>query len=117
MEYIKKWFGKSSKGLLTILMIIFLSAAVVYASSFSDSSESDFNQGTYSNTAWDTDHVELSSGQTSGTYTSRVFDSGSSATEWSNISWTSTNMEEIDNDQQDDVLLLHMNEASGDIIE
>lgn len=55
--------------------------------SYVDDTQGEFDQGTYSNTQWNTDHVELSSGQTSGTYSSQIFDSGDTATQWDQLSW------------------------------
>ena len=54
-----------------------------------DNTSSGFGGGTHSNTAWSSDHIELDTGQTSGTFTSRVFDAGGS-TSWNSLSWTPT---------------------------
>lgn len=68
-------------------LTIVLLAGFVYAAVFVDNTQAEFQGGTYSNTIWNTDHVELSSGQTSGTYTSRVFDAGDLAN-WSQLAWS-----------------------------
>ena len=73
-------------GSLSLLVLGF-----VYAATFTDSTQTDFDAGTYSDTTWNTDHVELGSDQTSGTYTSQVFDGGESVTvSWDTLSWTET---------------------------
>ena len=97
-------------------------------------SQSEFNNGTYSDTQWDNANnwVELdSTGLTNGTgqYTSEIFDAGSSAT-WDNFSWKSnypTFKELPDNegvesvytdgniDMTDNELLMHLNESSGNV--
>ncbi len=99
-------------------------------------SQTEFNNGTYSDTQWDgtNNWVELdATGFTNGTgqYTSEIFDAGSS-TIWNNFSWESnypTYKELPDNtgaesvygagniDMTGNVLLLHMNEASGTIVD
>ncbi len=64
---------------------------IVYAATFTDSTQTNFDAGTYTNTAWDTDHIELGSGQTSGSYRSQVFDGAESGTvSWDTLSWTET---------------------------
>ena len=72
-----------------VLIVLFLPALVAYALTFVDDTQAEFDAGTYSSTAWDTNHTELSSGQTSGTFTSQVFDAGASAS-WSLLGWTET---------------------------
>ncbi len=47
---------------------------------FGDDEEGEFDLGTYSNVEWNGSAVVLSSGQTSGTYTSQIFDAGNNAT-------------------------------------
>ena len=70
----RKIFGKlkCSATLITImvsfsLMIYFFGFSLTGFAIFSTGSESDFDEGTYTNTEYDGDHVGLSSGQTSGT--------------------------------------------------
>jgi len=65
--------------------ILFISN--VYAAIFIDDTQPEFDVGTYSNTAWDTDHAGLSLGQTSGNFTSKVFDAGAEA-KWNQITWS-----------------------------
>lgn len=55
---------------------------------FIDDDQTDFDAGTYSQTIWETDHVELADTQSSGTFTSQVFDSGETGTAWDQIAWT-----------------------------
>ena len=47
--------------------------SLAYATDRITSTQSHFDEGTYSNTEWNTDHVELSAGQTVGSYTSEIF--------------------------------------------
>jgi len=53
---------------------------------YEQGSQSDFDDGTYNNTEYDGSAVVLSSGQSSGIYTSKIFD-GSYESSWNNISW------------------------------
>lgn len=86
---------KLSKDKISVLATAFLLAVFLFlspkvlAATFVDDTQAEFNAGTYSNTAWDTNHVELSSGQTSGTFTSQVFDGGTTAN-WSQLGWSET---------------------------
>ena len=50
---------------------------------FNIDDQSDFNKGTYTNTIWNKDHIELINSLT-GTYESKVFDAAENAT-WDNI--------------------------------
>jgi len=117
--------------LLGIFMLTALFIGVVYAETFIDNTQSEFDAGSYSNTAWNDDHVELSSGQANGTFTSGVFDAGGLAN-WNNIAWVPkrpTGKELPDNgvpetaydssnaNMTGNVLLMHMNEASGTIVD
>ncbi|MBD3355324.1 hypothetical protein GF361_05050, partial [Candidatus Woesearchaeota archaeon] len=98
------------------VLISLLVVSLAYASSMTDNTESEFNQGTYSNTEYSTDHIQLSSGQTSGAYTSQIFDAYSSAS-WNNISWTQSNIGKLENNTANNTLLLHMDESSGNFID
>ncbi|MBD3311547.1 MAG: hypothetical protein GF349_03555 [Candidatus Magasanikbacteria bacterium] len=65
------------------------SSSAICTGSFVDNTESEFDNGSYSNTEYDTDRVELTgSGMSagSGTYTSDIFNSGGVST-WTSISW------------------------------
>lgn len=64
--------------LLGLLMIIVL-AGCVSALSFSDVNVTDFNAGTYNNTFHNGTSLILAGANSSGTFTSRIFDSGSYA--------------------------------------
>lgn len=74
----------------TELVILQASTAVgSTAHEIVDDTQTEFDAGTYSDTQWDTDHVELTpTGITNGTgtYTSQIFDAGSSA-DWGSIEW------------------------------
>ncbi len=96
---------------------------------FKDDTESEFNQGTYSNTSFNsgTNLLELSSG-TNGTFESRIFNSNS-IHEWKTISWTPNAPygKELNGTETDyptgnanlnqNVLIYHLNETSGTIID
>src|SRR3989338_6080601 len=70
-------------GFFAVLLILSL---IAFASHFIDSSQSDFNLGTYVNTTHNGSVVVLSGSNTTGTYTSQIFDATSDAS-WTNISW------------------------------
>ncbi len=102
----------------------------------SDDTQSGFGAGTHSDTQWasGSEWVELTSaGQTSGSgnFVSRIFDVDSS-TEWGNMSWipqrpiykelpsnaqTETAYSTGNANMSGNVLLMHMNEASGTIVD
>lgn len=52
-----------------------------------DDTQVEFDAGSYSSTVWNTDHVELTGGATSGTYSSQVYDAGETTTSWDELSW------------------------------
>ncbi|MCA9485442.1 MAG: LamG domain-containing protein, partial [Nanoarchaeota archaeon] len=86
---------------------------------FQDSSSGEFNLGTYSNTEWNGSAVVLSSGQSSGTYYSDVFETSSPAV-WNNLSWVAGEFGELPDNAQGslmsgNILLMHLNEGSGTI--
>jgi hypothetical protein len=94
---------------------------------FEQENQSDFDEGTYNNTEYDGDAIVLSSGQSSGTYTSKVFDALGPA-QWNNISWIGTFNGELPNNKAietganganmtGNVLLYHLNEESGSLID
>ena len=67
-----------------VIIAVILLLGIVFASTFTDNSQANFNNGTYSNTGWNGSAVVLSSGQTSGTFTSRIFNAGADST-WNNL--------------------------------
>ncbi|RMD45905.1 LamG domain-containing protein [Candidatus Pacearchaeota archaeon] len=93
---------------------------------FSDSSQNDFDLGTYENTEFSSGYVQLAPGFMVGNYTSRVFDALSNST-WNNISWTakgpyqkplpdnggSENFPTGNANMNGNVLLFHFDETSG----
>jgi hypothetical protein len=98
---------------------------------FQDDEQDDFNSGTYTQTEYSTDHIQLSAGQTSGTYRSSIKDAGENVT-WQSLAWTPNiplYKELPDNKQEetayssknvnmaDNKLLLHLNESSGQIMD
>lgn len=78
-----------SKKIIYCTLFFLLYAPEALASTFVDDTGVEFNAGTYSSTVFDTDHVELSSGQTGGTFTSQVFDGGATVS-WTTLSWSET---------------------------
>jgi hypothetical protein len=78
-----------------------------------------FDNGTYQNTEWNGSSVVLLSGETSGNYTSKIFDCGSSVgASWNNITWENEYFEqELSDNQEGDLmsgnsLLFHMNDVA-----
>ena len=69
------------------IILVVVSIGLAYASLFIDSTASDFNNGTYQNTTFNGSSVVLSGGNTSGIYTSRIFDAGILA-DWNNINFS-----------------------------
>jgi hypothetical protein len=96
----------SSRRFLFIFLMIFL-FGVVLAGSFLDSSSQDFDLGVYSNTYYNGSAVVLFGSNTTGSYTSQVFDSGNISS-WDNISYDSDSFGELDSGILGNVLLLHM---------
>jgi hypothetical protein len=98
-----------------------------------DSTSTGFGGGTHNQTQWNSGNnwLELQAGQTSGDFISRVMDAGTIAA-WNSISWVPQRpfyKELPDNkgvetayptgnaDMTGNVLLMHMNEASGTIVD
>ena len=88
-----------------------------------DNSANGFSGGSFNQTQWNTDHVELSAGNSTGTFTSRIFDAGANVS-WNNLTWMqgAPYQQELPNNKQietvlggidmtGNVLLLHMNES------
>ena len=93
--------------------------------------EGEFDDGTYADTQYSTDHIELdATGLTNGTgtYTSDVFSAGTVTGRWESVSWTpaapygkqlpdnesiETAYDEGNADMTDNELLLHLNEGMG----
>ena len=72
--------------LMIIAFVIFIT--FVYASTWITNSESTFDEGTYTNTSFNSSgFVQLNVGNFTGNYTSKIFNAGTNAT-WNNISWT-----------------------------
>ena len=94
---------------------------------YEQGSQSDFDEGTYDNTEWNGSAVVLSSGQSLGNYTSKVFDALGPA-QWNNISWVGTFNGELPNNKAveiganganmtGNILLYHLNDESGAIVD
>ena len=70
-----------------LIFLYFAQGKITGFSVYDQSSQINFDEGTYSNTLWNGSAVVLSSGQSSGNYISKVFDSGINST-WNDLSWT-----------------------------
>ncbi|RMD67876.1 hypothetical protein D6817_00280, partial [Candidatus Pacearchaeota archaeon] len=128
----KKEVGSAEKGLVWVfvaLAAMLALSALGLAGSFSDSTQADFDAGTYEGTFYNSTlgAVTLTSTRTEGNYTSRVFDAGASVN-WTSISWfqgtcygcelpnnsaTETGEFAKPANMSQNVLLLHLNEGSG----
>ena len=73
----------------SLLIFVLVLIAFVYANSFSDLTQSNFNNGTYANTFYNGSAVVLSGANLTGNFTSRVFDAGANAN-WNNITFNFT---------------------------
>ena len=70
-----------------LIFLYFAQGKITGFSIYEQSSQTNFDEGTYSNTLWNGSAVVLNSGQSSGNYISKVFDAGINST-WNNLSWT-----------------------------
>lgn len=119
--------------LLTVLILFSMSfmfkSGITGFTIYQWNSQTVFDSGTYNSTEFSIDHLQLSSGQSSGFYTSSIKDAGANA-QWNNISWTedvpygevlpaNKAVETNPNgaDMTGNVLLMYMNESSGTIID
>ena len=129
-------FIKSGLILILIFSLVFYPIEPIFAATFIDDTQDEFNTGTYNETQWNTTNnwVELTeTGKTNGlgSYTSSIKDAGGIAS-WDKISWTPQQpyyKESPNNKGQEsgyptgnadmtgNVLLLHMNEESGTIVD
>jgi hypothetical protein len=73
-----------SRAFMFILLTLAISTG--FAASWETLTESNFNLGTYENTSWSVDHIKLDAENTTGLYTSQIFDAGSSSS-WDSIYW------------------------------
>lgn len=69
---------------LSVFGLVFIQNGFTGFAIYEQSDQSGFDEGAYSNTEWNGSAVVLSSGQTFGNYTSKVFDAGADAT-WNNL--------------------------------
>jgi len=117
-----------NKNLLIIGIIVLLVVVLVFvnATTFEDLIQEDFNNGTFFQTEWNSsgNFVWLAPSNTSGTFTSQIFNAGGSTT-WNNISWVSSAIGELPANQEvessfgsgninmtGNVLLMHFNNDS-----
>ena len=112
---------------MAIVLLLMCTSYPVVADTFIDDTQSEFDQGLYTDTQWNTSRVELTAAgrtQGHGTYTSTIKDSGGNAA-WNTLSWGEPipYREELpDNkgidtgaDMSSNVLLMHLNELSGTV--
>ena len=83
---------KNPKHIKTFIFLAFtvlISVVPVHALNFVDDTQSEFDAGTYGNTTYNSTegYIQLLGTNTTGNYTSRVFDAGSMAS-WNNITWS-----------------------------
>ena len=76
------------RGILLFVIIGILFLSYVYALNFSDTTQANFNNGTYANTTYNGSAVILSGNNLTGTFTSRIFDA-SSVSRWNNLTYNS----------------------------
>ena len=74
-----------------LLAVYFFNLQLTGFAVFQQSNQAAFDEGTYENVEYDVNDsiIILSANQTSGTYTSKIFDANGSAT-WNNLTWTGT---------------------------
>ena len=79
---------KLNKGVL-VAIIVFSIISLVFALTFIDKSQSDFDKGTYNQTLYNSTNtaVQLNLSYNNGTYTSQIFSTGSNVS-LNNLSWT-----------------------------
>ena len=70
-----------------LIFLYFAQGKITGFSVYEQSSQTNFDEGTYSNIFWNGSAIVLSSGQSSGNYISKVFDAGINST-WNDLSWT-----------------------------
>lgn len=122
---------KNIKIYLIFLLGFFFISVTGYAGSWTNDSQIKFDEGVYNNTEFDTDSVKLEGLNNQGDYTSKIFDAGSNS-KWENLSWITEipygqelpGNEAVETgdfirgiDMTGNVLLMHMDEDSGDIID
>ena len=114
--------------MLLIFAVTFI--FLVGAMEITDNSYGDFNNGTYSWTFYNTSgFVQLNSSRLDGTFISKIFNTNG-LTQWNNISWTTSAVGELPGNQEvetkftngnanmtGNVLLMHMDETSGTIVD
>lgn len=119
-----------NRRLIIGMCIAFLVVNIAYASYLTDNSQEDFNNGTYNKTFYNNSgFVQLNNTYSEGEFTSRLFDTGFNS-QWNNISWINNAIGELPANQTietkygkgninmtGNVLLFHLNEASGTIID
>ena len=116
--------------ILVFTIILFFTIKFVLADLFTVITQGDFNNGTYVNTEYNASgFVQLSAGNLTGNYTSKIFDAGVYTT-WNNLSWIEGMPygEQLPGNEAVEtvlgganmtgcVLLMHLNESSGTIVD
>jgi len=74
------------RNIIGVLLLMIFSVFFANALQFYDSTQGDFNNGTYTNTTYNGSAVILVNGNLTGTFTSRIFDANS-LSRWTNLSW------------------------------
>ncbi len=75
--------------IVAILVTLLPPPRFVFAATFVDDTQAEFNAGTHSSTTWDTNNVQMTAGNTAGSFTSQVLDGGTSnIPRWDTLAWT-----------------------------
>ncbi len=82
--------SKKVMKIVVLILIVLFTIGLAYAATFLDDSQAEFDSGTYANTFYNTSgFMQLNASQTSGNYTSQIFDAVDDAS-WDNMSWGSS---------------------------
>ena len=118
---------------VSVFIVIFL--GIVTAAIFEDNDSGDFSQGNFYRTFYNLTsnfvQLNISQGHSVGNFSSRIFDAGINST-WNNITWTTEVCYQCElpnngiveqgdfvrfSNMSGNILLLHLNEQSGNIID
>jgi uncharacterized repeat protein (TIGR01451 family) len=121
---------KMNKNIIIGVSILILLVFTVYASSFIDNNQANFDSGEYNQTYYNqSGFVQLNLTNNNGTYLSEIFDSGSNGI-WNNITFAFSAFGDLPDNQEieteygsrninmtGNTLLMHLDESSGTIID
>lgn len=117
--------GRCVRPVVVLLLLIALASADIWETADQEA----FAEGPHTNTRWSVDNVKLASGQTAGTYTSKVFDAQTDS-QWQSIDWErgapygkplpgDREKETVRGgaDMTGNVLLMHLDERTGQLLD